>query len=91
MWGPRGQGGKKSTSSSSSLLLSRESNNKNTIIPKNLKTQIVTKSHKLKYHFAWFFALIMKQSLDFTEELCIERKVNNNFELEKSKTQKTMN
>jgi len=61
MWGPRGQGEKKSTSSSSSLLLSRETQQQKHHHSKNLKTQIVTKSHKLKYHFAWFLALITKQ------------------------------
>ena len=50
-----------------------------------------TKSHKRIYHFAWFFALIMKLCLDFTDEVCVERKVNNNFELKKMKTQKTVN
>jgi len=33
----------------------------------------------------------MKLCLDFTEEVCEERKVNNNFELKKMKTQKTVN
>jgi len=52
---------------------------------------MVTKSHKLKYLFDWFFALIMNLILDFTDEVCIERKMNHNFELEKSKTQKIVN
>jgi len=60
----------------------------NIINSKLKKTQKVTKSHKLKYHFAWFFTLIMNQSLDFTEEVCTEIKVNHNFEIEKSKTKK---
>jgi len=50
-----------------------------------------TKSHKLKYHFARISALIMNLSLDFTVNVCIERKVNNNFELKKTLTQKTTN
>ena len=49
------------------------------------------KSHKLKYHFAWIFMLIMNLSLDFTVNVCLERKVNNNFEFKKTLTQKTMN
>jgi len=50
-----------------------------------------TKSHKLKYHFDWIFTLIMNLSLDFTVNVFIERKVNNNFEFKKTLTQKTTN
>jgi len=66
-------------------------NNNTTSCFKKLKSQKGTKSHKQIYHFAWFFALIMKLCLDFTEELCAEIKVNNNFEFQKLKTQKKVN
>jgi len=42
---------------------------------KILKPKMLTKSHKLKYHFDWIFTLIMNLSLDFTVNVCIERKV----------------
>jgi len=90
--GPTGQGEEKSTSSSPT--------NKSLTFPPYINTppflnfsnpQIFTKSHKLKYHFDWIFTLIMNLSLDFTVNVFIERKGNNNFEFKKTLTQKTTN
>ena len=61
--------------------------NNNTKTPsffKILKPQMFIKSHKLKYHFGWISTLIMNLSLDFTVNVFIKRKVNNNFEFKKN-------
>jgi len=64
------------------------------------RSQLFSKTPKLKWTSKMtneytillsFFALIMNPCLDFTEEVRAKRKVNNNIEIKKSKTQKTMN
>jgi hypothetical protein len=79
--GPTGQGGEVNFFSPKPSSLSRKQQQH-----KHLhflifleKTQIVTKSYKIKYHFAWIFTLIMNLSLDFTVNVCIERKVRKKF------------
>jgi hypothetical protein len=62
------------TPTPSSSFLHVEQQHENTIMLQKLKSQFFTKSHKLKYHFAWIFTLIMNLSLYFTVNVCIERK-----------------